>query len=71
MSLYLLGRYLGHCLARNGNVELVKGERHSLQVLAVLHPVDEVAAHNVRLVGERVVRAEYLHTRVSTNERMA
>jgi hypothetical protein len=71
MSVHLLGRYLGHCLARNGNVELVKGERHSLQVLTVLHPVDEVAAHNVRLVGERVVRAEYLHIRVSTNQRMA
>jgi hypothetical protein len=71
MSLHLLGRCLGHCLARNGNVELVEGERHSLQILAVLHPVDEVTAHDVRLVGERVVRAEYLHTRVSTHQRTA
>ena len=31
------------------NVELVKWEDNSLQVLAVLHPVDEVSTHDVAL----------------------
>ena len=31
------------------DVELVKGEDDSLQVLTVLHPVDEVSAHDMRL----------------------
>ena len=31
------------------DVELVKGEDDPLQVLTVLHPVDEVSAHDMRL----------------------
>ena len=36
-------------LLAGGDVELVEGEHDPLQVLAVLHPVDEVTTHNVFL----------------------
>ena len=36
-------------LLAGGDVELVEGEHDPLQVLAVLHPVDEVATHDVAL----------------------
>ena len=65
-SLLLCG-YFRHCLPGDGYVELVEGEGDSLQVLAVLHPVDEVAAHDVRLVGEGVVRTEHLHKKYFGN----
>ena len=36
-------------LVGHGDVELVEGETDSLQILLILHPVNEVPAHNVRL----------------------
>ncbi len=46
-------------LIRHGDVELFKVEDHPLEVLLVLHPINEVPAYDVGLVGEGVVGREH------------
>ena len=46
-------------LLAGGDVELVEGEHDPLEVLAVLHPVDEVAAHDVALQISAIRYSEY------------
>ena len=43
------------CLFACRNVKLIKGEDNSLQVLTVLHSIDEVSTHDVGLEKENFV----------------
>ena len=51
-SKHILSANLLVCLFSCRNVKLIKGEDNSLKVLAVLHPIDEVATHDVGLKME-------------------
>lgn len=46
----------------SGDFELVEGEPDPLEVLLVLHPIDEVAADHVGQVRQRVVGREHQAT---------
>jgi len=49
-------------LSEHRNIKLIKSQNNSLQILTILHSIDEVSAHYEGLVRERVVWTKNLAT---------